>query len=210
MHVVRGSFFVGLLNLAVPAAQILLALALFKPVRSIVVPSLAKKLSDALKAGNKVAAQHIYGKRRGGQTLAAEAFQPATPFRLQAEFGDESIFKAGIAFMPFILEVLGVKAGLWRCRVRRAAWLFDTFSCRGVVFSRSQSCPPQDARGLDGKQLEIAQHVVGMHCDHDFPNIILDGCGVTDHHVKAAGGAWTIGRLTGVRHPFGPIQRRFL
>lgn len=42
LHVVGGSMFVAILNLAVPAGQILLALALFRPVRDWVVPSLPR------------------------------------------------------------------------------------------------------------------------------------------------------------------------
>ena len=74
LYKVGGSMFIGLLNLAVPAAQILLALALFEPVRAIVVPSLAQKLSEALSAGNTLAAQRIWEEARS-QSVAAKDFR---------------------------------------------------------------------------------------------------------------------------------------
>ena len=55
-----GSMFVVVLNLAVPAAQILLAELLFKPVRAAAAPALGKALSRAVHTGNLIAAKTIW------------------------------------------------------------------------------------------------------------------------------------------------------
>ena len=52
--------FVVVLNLAVPAVQILLAELLFKPVRAAAAPALGKALSRAVHTGNLIAAKTIW------------------------------------------------------------------------------------------------------------------------------------------------------
>ena len=58
------SIFVTVLNLVVPWVHIVLASALFKPVRAAAIPALGKRLNRAMKSGNYVAAKALWEEAR--------------------------------------------------------------------------------------------------------------------------------------------------
>ena len=55
-----GSFFVTVLNIVAPLVHIVLAAALFEPVRAAAIPALGKRLNRAMKSGNIVVAKALW------------------------------------------------------------------------------------------------------------------------------------------------------